>query len=220
MIYGDVNVNENRTEPSRMKEALGFTWDSLVVPREVPTSSVARACWRLYRMLPEFVWDAAVLEGNSFTFAEVKTLLDGITVGGRKVSDHEQILNLADSHRRLLAMVRNGTFRLNKSVFCELNGLVARNEALEWGLFRGEGSERSCTPAVALGMHGRYEPITTEPSAPRLNLVFETGLQTLSHLPIFERALAFFLFGLLHQFFFDLDHCISSSLMETKERPD
>ena len=75
MIYGD--VNENRTEPSRMKEALGFTWDRLVVPREVPTSSVARACWRLHRMLPEFVWDAAALEGNPFTFAEVKTLLAG-----------------------------------------------------------------------------------------------------------------------------------------------
>jgi hypothetical protein len=87
-------------------------------------------------------------------------------------------------------------------VFCELNGLVARNEALEWGLFRGEGSERSYTPAVALGIYGRYEPIATEPRAPRLNLVFETGLQALSRLPIFERALAFFLFGSLQQFFF------------------
>jgi Fic family protein len=186
-----------------MNDILGFTWDRLVVPRDVPTSSIARVCWRLHRMLPEFVWDAAVLEGNPFTFAEVKTLLDGITVGGRKVSDHEQVLNLADGHRRLLAMVRNGTFRLDKSVFCELNGLIARNEALEWGVFRGEGAERSCTPAVALGTHGRHEPIATEPGAPRLNLVFETGLCVLSRLPAFERALAFFLFGSLQQFFFD-----------------
>jgi len=201
MTYGD--ADEINIECWRMKETLGFTWDRLVVPREVPTSSIARACWCLHRMLPEFVWDAAVLEGNPFTFPEVKTLLDGITVGGRKVSDHEQILNLADSHRRLLVMVRNGTFRLDKSVFCELNGLVARNEALEWGLFRGEGSERSRTPAVALGIHGHYEPIATEPGAPRLNLVFETGLQVLSRIPIFERALAFFLFGSLQHFFFD-----------------
>ena len=46
-------------------------------------------------MLPEYVWDAGVLEGNPFTFPEVKTLLEGVTVGGRKLSDQEQILNLA-----------------------------------------------------------------------------------------------------------------------------
>ncbi len=33
-------------------------------------------------MLPEFVRDASILEDNPFTFAEVKTLPDGIIVGG------------------------------------------------------------------------------------------------------------------------------------------
>jgi hypothetical protein len=45
-------------------------------------------------MLPEYVWDAGVLEGNPFTFPEVKTLLEGVTVGGRKLSDQEQILTI------------------------------------------------------------------------------------------------------------------------------
>ena len=31
-------------------------------------------------MLPEYVWDAGVLEGNPFTFPEVKTLLEGVTI--------------------------------------------------------------------------------------------------------------------------------------------
>ena len=35
-------------------------------------------------MLPEYVWDAGVLEGNPFTFPVVKTLLEGVTVGGAK----------------------------------------------------------------------------------------------------------------------------------------
>jgi len=56
-------------------------------------------------MLPEYVWDAGVLEGNPFTFPEVKTLLYGVTVGGRKLADQEQILNLAQSSKYLLELV-------------------------------------------------------------------------------------------------------------------
>jgi hypothetical protein len=48
-----------------------------------------------------------VLEDNPFTFPEVKTLLDGVIIGGQKISDQEQILNLAESLRRLLALKVN-----------------------------------------------------------------------------------------------------------------
>jgi len=82
-------------------------------------------------MLPEFVWDAGVLEGNPFTYPEVKTLLDGVTVGGRKITDQQQILNLAESSKRLLAKVRAGKFTLDKDLFCQLQGVVAKDEALE-----------------------------------------------------------------------------------------
>src|SRR5260370_21646184 len=104
-------------------DTLGFQWNRDSVPREVPRASLERVCFRFHRMLPEFVWDAGVLEGNPFTFPEVKTLLDGITIGGRKVSDQEQILNLAESSKRLLTMVKGRTFALIKAIFCELHGL-------------------------------------------------------------------------------------------------
>lgn len=68
-------------------------------------------------------------------------MLDGITVGGRKLSDQDQTLNLAKSAKRLLALVKSRTFAPSKAVFCELQGLVAREEALERGHFRGEGPE-------------------------------------------------------------------------------
>ena len=120
----------------KLFDALGFRWDRSIVPTSGPTHSLDRVCFRFYKMLPEFVWDASVLEGNPFTFPEVKTLLDGVTIGGRKVSDQEQVLNLAESSKCLLAMVKNGQFSLSKPVFTELNGIVARREALEWGVFR------------------------------------------------------------------------------------
>ena len=86
-----------------------------------------------------------------------------------------------------------------------MHGLVARNEALEWGHFRGEGKEANYTPDVGLGEHGRYTPLATVAGAPELNRVFAAGLQAFQsevHLP-FERASAFSLFGALQQFFFD-----------------
>ena len=184
-------------------DALGFRWDRSAVPTCVPAHSLERVCFRFHKMLPEFVWDASVLEGNPFTFPEVKTLLDGVTVGGHKVSDQEQILNLAESSKRLLAMVKSGQFELTKPVFTELNGIVARKEALEWGVFRGEGQEKNYTPDVGLGEHGRYTPLPTLSGAPELNRVFREGVVALQACEPFERATAFFLFGALRQFFFD-----------------
>ena len=185
--------------------ALGFHWDRSAVPGAVPVHSIERAAFRFHRMLPEFVWDASVLEGNPFTFPEVKTLLDGVTIGGRKISDQEQVLNLAKSSKHLLALVKEGKFSLDKATFTGLHGLVACNEALEWGHFRGEGAETNYTPDVSLGEHGRYTPLATMAGAPALNRVFASGLQALqSEVPQpFEKAAAFFLFGALQQFFFD-----------------
>ena len=174
--------------------SLGFTWDRARVPSNLSTHAIERVVFRFHRMLPEFVWDASVLEGNPLTFPEVKTLLDGVTVGGRKISDQEQVLNLAESSKHLLALVKAGKFALDKLTFTELHALVARNEALEWGHFRGEGAEKNYTPDVALGQEGRYTPLPTLEGAPELNHVFGQGLAALDkQVPQpFEKAAAFF----------------------------
>jgi prophage maintenance system killer protein len=196
-------------------DALGFRWDRVSVPSGVPTHSIERACFRFQRMLPEFVWDAGVLEGNPFTFPEVKTLLDGVTVGGRKMSDQDQILNLSASSKHLLACVKAGQFELSKSTFTTLHRLVAREEALEWGCFRGEGREKNYTPDVALGERGRYTPLPTVDAAPALNQRFSEGSTALENqVPApFEQASAFFLFGALQQFFFDGNKRTSRMMM-------
>lgn len=183
-------------------EALGFRWDRKEIP-DVPVHSTARVLFRFHKSLPEFVWDAAVMEGNPFTFPEVKTLVDGITVGGHKLSDAEQILNLIESSKHLLDLVKRGEFRLDKHTFCALNEIVARNEALEWGHFRGEGTELNHSPYVALGEAGRHEPALTEAGAPALNLIFERGIKAISELKSpFEAGAVTFLFGSLQKFFF------------------
>ena len=46
-------------------DVLGFQWDRSAVPTSVPSHSIERVCFRFHKMLPEFVWDAAVLEGKA-----------------------------------------------------------------------------------------------------------------------------------------------------------
>ena len=119
-------------------DTLGFEWNRDLVPRDIPRASLKRVVFRFRRMLPEYVWDASVLEGNPFTFVEVKTLLDGVSVGGRNLSDCKQVVNLGQSARWLLDLVERGRFSLDKSTFCLLQELMSRREALEWNEWRSK----------------------------------------------------------------------------------
>ena len=113
---------------------LGFAYEPVAIRTdEVP--DVRRACFRVRKVLEGVVHDTVALEGNPFTLPEVKTLLDGVTVGGHRLEDERQVLNQAASWKELLRRVEGRTFRLDRSTFCELHGLVAREEALEWGAF-------------------------------------------------------------------------------------
>lgn len=189
---------------NELKSKLGFLWDRSFVPDVIPRHSKERVSFRFYKSLPEYVWDASVLEGNPFTFPQVKTLLDGITVGGHKLADQDQVLNLAASARELHRLIKTDSFRLDKSTFLALHALVAKEEALEWGVFRGEGFEKNFTPHVSLGEFGSHCPEATADGAPTLNKIFESAVDFMNKdLPPFERALAFSLFGALQQFFFD-----------------
>lgn len=194
---------------------LGFTWDSASLPTVQPVQPVGvKPAVAIYKQqLTAFVWDASTLEGNPYTFVEVKTLLDGVTVGGRKVSDTEQVLNLADSSKKLLELVTTRKFDLSKEVFTRLHAIIARNEALEWGVLRGEGEYMEYTPSVHLGEYGRYEPLPTVPGAAELNRVFVEGVAHIKTLPPVEGALAMFLFGALQQFFFDGNKRTSRHMM-------
>ena len=70
---------------------LGFTW-TYQVPWIAP-QGIERVCFRLQKIFPEYVWNTVYLEDNPFTFPEVQTLLEGITVGGHRLADQQQVLN-------------------------------------------------------------------------------------------------------------------------------
>lgn len=57
------------------------------------------------RQLAELVHDAVNLEGLHFSLPEIQTLLDGITVGGHKLSDQQVAINQAEAWRKLFEWV-------------------------------------------------------------------------------------------------------------------
>jgi len=186
--------------------ALGFSWDRSAVPQNVSGGDVRRAVWRFGKMLPGYVWDAAVLEGNPFTYPEVQTLLEGITVGGRKLSDERQVLNLSESANELIRLVRSDQFQIEKPNSDLLNGLIASGEPLEAGHFRGEGSLITQV-SVNMGVHGTHRPPPTEPGGGNLRRIFQRGADVILRLNsgIFEQAVGYFLFAAFQQFYYDGD---------------
>ncbi|MGP3917425.1 hypothetical protein [Nonomuraea sp. 10N515B] len=187
-----------------LAEVLGFHWDRASIRQDVGVHTIERAVWRYQHALPGFVWDAAVLEGNPFTYPEVQTLMDGITVGGRKLSDERQVVNLAESARELARVVKCGEFRLDKPTSDGFQQIIAQGEALEVGHFRGEGP-LTLTPGVNLGEYGRYMPPPTEQGGENLRRIFSRGVEAiLAEIESpFEQAIAYFLFAALHLFYFD-----------------
>jgi Fic family protein len=139
----------------------------------------------------DFIYNTSALEGNAMTFPEVQTLLEGITVGGHKLSDEQQILNQNRSVNLLFELIEKSEFRIDKPTLLKLHGKVAEEEAITWGELRTSGVNIGGTD---------YLP----PKADELSIIFEEGVKEINKIvhPI-VKAITYFLFGAKSQFFFD-----------------
>lgn len=100
-----------------------FEYTYRVIPPNVSLDQKF-ALFSAKRMLPEYIFDIAQLENNPLTFPEVKTLNDGVTVGGHKITDVEQILNIIDAWHLVLEAVKTNTFNITKDMFCMVNARI------------------------------------------------------------------------------------------------
>lgn len=121
----------------------------------------------------------------------MQTLLDGITVGGHKISDTEQVLRLNQALSFVIQLVKNQRFQLTEEIALTIQEIVAKNEALECGKFRSSKVFIAGT---------EYEV----PDAEHLPSIFDQGKRALEAIsdPL-ERAFLVFLWGSLVQFFYD-----------------
>ena len=153
------------------------------------------------RQLPEFVYDAVNLEGINLTLPEIQTLLDGITVGGHKLSDQQIALNQADTWRALFRLIDKNQFEITFEKVCALHLIAGKDEALECGKFRSGGVTIAGTD---------YMP----PQADTLSGLFEKMVNDSYSIPdIYDRAIHFFLTMARCQFFYDVNKRMGRFIM-------
>lgn len=153
------------------------------------------------REVSVFVYDAVQLEGLNFTLPEVQTLMQGITVGGHRLSDQQIATNQADTWKELFRLIRERTFELTQTCVCDLHRIAGKEEALEWGRFRS-GS------VLIAGTD--YEP----PGAGQLVALFAEMVNGLSGFDdVYDQAIHLFLTMARCQFFYDVNKRMGRFMM-------
>lgn len=153
------------------------------------------------REVSVLVHDAVALEGIHFTLPEIQTLLEGITVGGHKLSDQQIATNQGDAWRYLFELVKNDQFEVSSEVACKIHAIAGKEEALEWGRFR--------SGMVAIAGTDYMPP---EPS--ELPRCFERLVESLpTFSDVYDGAIHVFLFMARAQFFFDVNKRMGRFMM-------
>lgn len=164
-------------------------------------SNKEKAIFLARKQLPELVCDAVNLEGINYTLPEVQTLLDGVTVGGRKRQDGQITLNQVEAWNLLFRLLGSNRFSVSKSIACQIHLVAEEDEPLEWGCFRAGG--------VTL-----REWIMLLPSADQLDTCWETMVADSSEIGnIFDKAIFIFLQMACNQFFYDVNKRMGCFMM-------
>ena len=153
------------------------------------------------RQLSELVYDAVNLEGINMTLPEVQTLLEGITVGGHKLSDQQITTNQGEAWRTLFTWIKNDEFEVSAEKACELHAIAGKEEALEWGQFRSGGVMIAGTD---------YQP----PAVDKLPQHFTAMLESMTGLnDVYDQAIHIFLSMARSQFFYDVNKRMGRFMM-------
>ncbi|ULD38970.1 cell filamentation protein Fic [Rhodococcus qingshengii] len=185
---------QHESDDSTCEAGLDFSWDRREVPELRGGFCRDEIVSTFQKRMPDFVWNTAALEGNSFTWVEVNTLLGGESVRGHSSSEIRQIEDTAEAYAWLLEQIRTDSFRWDREIADHCNSILARHEALVAGHFR------TSQVSVNLGDRGSYTP----PPSLSLDDHYRAGVSALAKIvrPD-ERALAYFAFGARAQFYFD-----------------
>lgn len=153
------------------------------------------------REVPSLVYEAVNLEGIAITLPEVQTILDGVTVGGHKISEQNIVIHQANTWTQLFKLIDENKFDFSKSIALELHNIAGEEEAFEWGVFRSGN--------VSIG-GSEYEP----PPPEKLD---ELWLETESEInqieDVYDKAIAAFLKMARLQFFWDVNKRMGRFMM-------
>ncbi len=163
--------------------------------------NIKKAVMLAKREVGILVHDSVLLEGINFTLPEVNTLLEGVTVGGHKLSEQQVAINQGNAWHHLFLTVLNSDFKVSTDYVCTLHQLAGKEEALEWGQFRSDmvtiaGSDYM--PPKAVDLLSRFQEM----------VISAKGFDD-----IYDRAIHVFLTMSRHQFFYNVNKRMGRLMM-------
>lgn len=175
-----------------------FEYQAKTFPGSFQPAGIPLIIQKIKHMLPEYIYDTAQLENNPITVPEIKTLIDGITIGGRKIADVQQILNLKEAWYYLMDSLKSGRFKADKQFSDAVHFRLGKEAVLEWGVFRNGN--------VNFAGASNYNC----PDYRELDEIYEDELPwVMSSKNAAENALRYFLWGSLNQFYWDCNKRVS-----------
>lgn len=134
------------------------------------------------KLKSQLVYNMARAEGNTHTIAEVTTIIEGITVGGKKLREQQQVIQIAKAWSYLIELVKSDQFTFSKRIGFELNQLVASADFSHVGCFRDRNVKitgTDYTPPLFTNLAGLWEDLeqkTRKHNKPR-EAAFEVFLE-------------------------------------------
>ena len=153
------------------------------------------------KQLVNLVYDAVNLEGINFTIPEVQTLLEGITVGGHKLSDQTIAVNQGKAWEQLFDWLKQDQFVLSKELACNLHAIAGKEEAMEWGEFR-TGQVFISGTDYAPPHHSELDELFSK----LIDEIIETN-------DVYDNAIHLFLSMARNQFFYDANKRMGRFMM-------
>lgn len=138
------------------------------------------------RNLIDNIYSNARMDGINITFPQTQTILEGVNVPSLKIDEIQCVLNLRDAWKYI---INNISGEITLDFICKVNGYVARNESLDWGVLR----------------NGRVNITGVEyiPDVPVKEEVENKISQILNIENVTQRAIEYMLYGMRSQLFWD-----------------
>lgn len=173
--------------------ALGTTVEKLLVAEkgskypDIYSLNERQSIFLAKRMWDENIYCGMKMENRNVTFPQTKTVLEGINVPDVRLEDITAILNMRDAWVYLIKTVKT---KITLEYICTINGFIARNEALEWGVLR--------TGNVLISGTDYHPPVPVREQT-------EKDIQQIlsSYESVTEKALSLFCYIVYKQLFWD-----------------
>ncbi|CAI3793998.1 Fic family protein [Pseudarthrobacter sp. MM222] len=185
--------------------ALGFTWDWDPAWGSVPEAGNGRL-YSFEEATPRYVHNITAANGNPITLPEIHIMQSAMTVGGRRLEDHEEVVNLLKAFgyvRRRSDRDPKGTqaFTVDRKIVSIIHEIALRHEDADPGKFRGEGHS-GVTMTFQVG--SAFCPTQSDDGGEELRQEFAVAREFLNAMvdPI-EKALAYYCLGVRNRFFLD-----------------